>query len=81
MSSQKISMKGMRLVRFKCCIGSKIHAASVKLSLGVSYPEDYPNVLPDLSLEPVEGDFSEEDLEALLTDIRTSVSFRSLHLM
>lgn len=55
----------------------------MKLSLSVSYPEDYPNVLPDLSLEPVEGDFSEEDLEALLNDMRTSVNnrLRFLHMM
>jgi hypothetical protein len=44
-----------------------------KLNLKVHYPEGYPDVLPDLSLEPVEGEFNEEELASLITDMHASV--------
>ncbi|TFK54906.1 RWD-domain-containing protein [Heliocybe sulcata] len=46
-------------------------ADKLLLKLTVHYPEEYPDVLPDLSLEPAEGDLEEQDIETLLNDLRT----------
>jgi len=37
----------------------------------VQYPDDYPDVLPDLSLEAVEGSVEEDEVEQLLDELRT----------
>ncbi|KZT26219.1 RWD-domain-containing protein [Neolentinus lepideus HHB14362 ss-1] len=39
--------------------------------LSVHYPDEYPDVLPDLSLQLAEGELEEQDIEALLNDLRT----------
>ncbi|KAJ4487982.1 hypothetical protein J3R30DRAFT_873708 [Lentinula aciculospora] len=39
---------------------------SLKLTLSVHYPDDYPNILPDLSLSPLEGDVEQSELDDLL---------------
>jgi hypothetical protein len=46
---------------------------TVKLTLGVHYPDAYPNVVPDLTLEPVDGDFTEKELEYLVEDLKATV--------
>lgn len=46
---------------------------SVKLSLSVHYPDSYPDVIPDLSLEPLEGDLDEAEMSMLLDGMRNAV--------
>jgi len=41
----------------------------VKLTLDVRYPDDYPDVLPELALEPLEGDIHDEEIEQLLVEL------------
>lgn len=48
-------------------------SSAVKLVLDVRYPDDYPDVIPELSLEPEEGDFSASELENLLNGLRSVV--------
>lgn len=50
----------------------------MKLLLKVHYPNAYPDVLPELSLEPVDGEFEDEELDALVADMESVVrrSFR-----
>ncbi|RDB21059.1 hypothetical protein Hypma_011582 [Hypsizygus marmoreus] len=43
----------------------------LKLTLCVHYTDEYPDVLPDLSLDPVDGDFTEDELETILEELRT----------
>jgi hypothetical protein len=38
------------------------------------YPDDYPNVLPDLNLESSDGEFSESEIHSLIEDLKASVS-------
>jgi hypothetical protein len=47
----------------------------VKLTLRVHYPEGYPDVLPDLTIEPVDGEFSEDELVSLIEDMKGSVRY------
>ena len=49
-------------------------SASVQLTLDVHYTDDYPDALPELSLVPIEGDISEDEIEELLQSMRTVVS-------
>lgn len=42
----------------------------VKLTLCVHYTDQYPNVLPELSLRAVEGEADDEELDALLEELR-----------
>ncbi|KAI0957592.1 hypothetical protein AcW1_005934 [Taiwanofungus camphoratus] len=42
----------------------------LKLALDVQYPDEYPEVLPDLSLETLEGSIDEEEIEHLLDELR-----------
>jgi hypothetical protein len=42
----------------------------VKLTLSVHYTDEYPDVLPELYLEAVEGEVEEEELDALLEELR-----------
>ena len=46
----------------------------VQRALDVHYPDDYPDALPELSLEPIEGDISGNEIEELLQSMRTFVS-------
>lgn len=46
----------------------------VKLALEVRYPDGYPDILPEFSLLPVEGELDEDETESLLQGMRTVVS-------
>ena len=46
----------------------------VKLALTVLYTESYPDELPRLSLEPLEGEVEEEEINSLLTSAQAVVS-------
>ena len=48
-------------------------ASLVKLTLDVRYPDDYPEVLPELELEPAEGDFDDDELSHLREELHTVV--------
>ena len=52
----------------------KLNAPLVDLSLTVYYTDDYPDELPKLSLEPLEGEVDEEELNALLNSAQAVVS-------
>ncbi|EIN07418.1 RWD-domain-containing protein [Punctularia strigosozonata HHB-11173 SS5] len=41
----------------------------LKLTLNVHYPDDYPDVLPDLTLDPIEGEVSEAECAQLVEDL------------
>jgi len=43
----------------------------VKLALNVKYGEGYPDELPGLSAEPIEGDIEDDELDHLLDGLRT----------
>lgn len=45
----------------------------VKLVLDVRYPDDYPEVLPELTINPSEGDLEDEEVEHLLKELQTVV--------
>lgn len=42
----------------------------VKLTLDVKYPQDYPDVLPELSLEPTQGGLQDDEVQALIEGLR-----------
>jgi hypothetical protein len=49
----------------------------VSLYLIFTYPPEYPEVIPELSLEPIDedsGELSEEEEEDVLTQLRVMVS-------
>ena len=46
---------------------------SVKLSLNVIYPDEYPDVLPELSLEHEEDEIDEAETEKLIRGMKTVV--------
>lgn len=48
-------------------------ANQVKVTLCVSYPDGYPDVLPNLSLQAEETDFNENDVQGLINDLRAVV--------
>lgn len=45
----------------------------VVLQLDIVYPEDYPQILPEFSLTPIEGALKEQEITDLLASIRTVV--------
>ncbi|KAG6911509.1 hypothetical protein DXG01_014583 [Tephrocybe rancida] len=45
-------------------------AEELKATLCVHYTDEYPNVLPDLSLKSVDGDIHDKELEAILDELR-----------
>lgn len=53
---------------------------AVKLTLDVRYPDEYPDVLPELELEPLEGDFEDEELDRLRAELQTVVRNTHYHL-
>lgn len=48
--------------------------STVKLTLDVKYPQDYPDVLPELSLEPTQGGLQDDEVQALIEGLRAVVS-------
>ena len=46
----------------------------MKLTLDVRYPDGYPDTLPELSLEPLEGDLEAHELQHLLEELNRVVS-------
>ena len=46
----------------------------MKLTLDVRYPDGYPDTLPELSLEPLEGDLEEHELQRVLEELNRVVS-------
>jgi hypothetical protein len=50
----------------------------VVLRLAVHYPGEYPEVLPELTLEAIEGELSEQEISGLLTDLHLVVGILSL---
>lgn len=48
-------------------------------TLCVHYPDSYPDVLPELSFKIDDEDFTDEDSEKLLTELRTVVILVSLN--
>lgn len=44
---------------------------SIKLALKVHYTDGYPDELPHLALDVLEGDLADSELEGLMTDLRT----------
>lgn len=47
---------------------------TVRLALDVTYPDDYPDVLPELSLHALEGELKDGEVEQLLKDLQALVS-------
>lgn len=47
---------------------------TVKLKLSVNYTDDYPNLLPELELEAVEGEIDEPEHNSLLQGLADVVS-------
>lgn len=45
----------------------------VLLALNVTYPDAYPDVLPELSLEAIEGEITDEEVSSLLDEMKTVV--------
>jgi hypothetical protein len=45
----------------------------VKLQLSVHYPDEYPDTLPRLTLQAIEGELEEEEHDALLESLTTVV--------
>ena len=45
----------------------------MKLTLDVRYPDDYPDALPELSIEAVEGEVDDGEIEHLLNELRSVV--------
>ncbi|EKM55426.1 uncharacterized protein PHACADRAFT_195458 [Phanerochaete carnosa HHB-10118-sp] len=41
----------------------------VKLTLDVRYPDNYPDTLPELSLEPLEGEVDDSEIEHLISEL------------
>lgn len=59
------------------CIRRQIHIGTwkeVKLKLTLNYTDEYPDALPELVLETVDGDLSETESAALLKGLLDVVS-------
>jgi hypothetical protein len=50
----------------------------VQLTLIVHYPAGYPDELPNLSLEAIEGELKDDELQSLLDDLHTVVRLHSI---
>jgi hypothetical protein len=50
----------------------------VKLAFNVKYPDGYPDQLPELSAEPIEGDIVDEEIDQLLNGLKTLVRQRAV---
>ena len=56
---------------------SVVFIPTVKLTLDVKYSAGYPDTLPELSLETVDGELEENEVDQLLTEMRTVVRTQS----
>ncbi|CUA69432.1 hypothetical protein RSOLAG22IIIB_03958 [Rhizoctonia solani] len=45
--------------------------SDLKVLLGINYTTNYPDEVPDISLEQEEGDLEEEEIESLITGMKT----------
>lgn len=57
--------------------GRSAYKGAVTLDLELRYPDTYPDVLPDMSLEMLDeesGELTEEEIETVLDQLRTTVS-------
>lgn len=62
-----------RLCFFYCYTGLVTDFRKVKLSLSVQYPDGYPDVIPELTLESLEGELEESEASSLLDGMRAVV--------
>ena len=46
---------------------------AVKMTLTVHYPDEYPDVLPDLSLTAAEGEIGDDEVTGLLKELHSVV--------
>jgi hypothetical protein len=46
---------------------------AVTLRFSVQYPDDYPEVLPEMDLEPIEGEWENDEYNELLGDLKLVV--------
>ena len=46
----------------------------VRLAMTVHYTDSYPDELPELSLQPIDGEVDEDDIRALLAGAQAVVS-------
>lgn len=46
---------------------------AVTLRFSVQYPEDYPEVLPEMELEPVEGEWENDEHAEMMADLKSVV--------
>jgi hypothetical protein len=51
---------------------------TVKLTLRVHYTDGYPETLPELSLDAVDGDVDDDEVTELLSELWAVVSLSSL---
>jgi hypothetical protein len=63
-------------VRFvELCVEVRLNALyPVKLALTVHYIDNYPDELPELSLDPIEGEVDEDEIKTLLDSAQAIVS-------
>lgn len=47
----------------------------VKLTLSVHYTDDYPDTLPDVSIEAIEGDLGDDEIAGILSGLKSVVRF------
>lgn len=48
------------------------NAPELKCTLNVTYPESYPDVLPDLVLEPSEGELEQGEMDSLVDQLKAT---------
>ena len=49
------------------------HGDLVNLLFRITYPEGYPDLLPEINLDIEEGDLEEDELSALITELKVKV--------
>lgn len=55
---------------------SCLKIATVKIALEVHYTDDYPDALPDLAINTIEGSLRQEEVDELLNELRRVVGHR-----
>ena len=61
----------------RSCTHGVLDSVTVKLVLHVVYPDEYPDTLPELSLYVLEGDLGDDEIERLITEMKTAVSLHT----